>query len=343
MAKAYEIEGFDANNSLTDCLHLIFKKKTEELFFHYDKLLDDNDIEILHKTRVAARRLLALFKVFKPVFPKKKYNKIYDPLYNFKNMLGPVRENDVLLKMVGEYILEFTQQEVKAIMLFFAKIKNDNITAREKLYKNKDLKEFKNHKDKLLNFYDKYLSRPKKKIDTFDINLSFRENAILTFPNLYEKVNKYFDKVYKHPRNKLEMHRMRIKAKPIRYTMEYYLNAFGKDFKECYDDIKKFVETTGEIHDIDVITSHIDNYLKELKIFNGTQKKQKEKIPSKSLYEYLNFLKDKRSKNFDRINELLEEWKEQAFKIKLENSVASVNQIYTDIVLKNVEDIFKAN
>jgi CHAD domain-containing protein len=327
MAKAFEIEGFDVNNSLTDCLHLLFKSKTEELYFHYDQLFGNNDIEILHSTRVSCRRLIALFKVFRPVFPENKYLRIYRPLYDFKNLLGPVRENDVLLKMIGEYISGFIQQDVKAVMLFFAKLKNDNISARAKLYKDKELKEFKFYKEKFNKFYDKRLINPKKNIETMDINLNFKENAALILPILFDRVKKYRDKVAKHPRNKTELHRMRIKAKPLRYTMELYLKAFGDDFKKCYEEIKFFVEKTGDIHDIDIISDHVTNYLKELRIYNDTQKGKKEKISTKSLREYLLFLKDRRTLHFGSICELLDRWEAEDFKSKLENSISQI-QIY---------------
>jgi CHAD domain-containing protein len=325
MAKAFEIEGFDVNSNLNDCLLLLFKSKTEELYYHYDQLFGNNDIEILHNTRVSSRRLIALFKVFRPLFPEKKFLKAYTPLYNFKNLLGPVRENDVLLKMIGEYILGFTQQDVKAVMLFFAKLKNDNITARGKLYKNKELKDFNNQKVKLIKFYEKHLLNPKRKIEILDINLSFKENAGLILPILFEKMKKFQDGVYKHPRNKTELHRMRIKAKPLRYTMEIYLKAFGEDFKKCYEEIKFFVEKTGDIHDIDIISGHVENYLKELKIYNETQKGKKEKISAKSLREYLYFLKDRRTLYFGRICEILDKWESEDYKSQLEKSVTPID------------------
>jgi CHAD domain-containing protein len=322
MAKAFDIEGFDVNNNLTDCLHLLFKARTEELFFYYDRLFDNKDIEILHNARVSSRRLLALFKVFRPMFPQKKFVKIYEPLYNFKNILGPVRENDVLLKMIGEYISGFVQQDVKSVMLFFAKLKNDNITARTKLFKNKELIDFKNHKEKLFRFYEKYLLKQKKNVDLLDINLNFKDNAILILPFLFGKVKNFQDKVHNHPRNKTLLHRMRIKAKPLRYTMELYLKAFGEDFKKCYEEIKLFVEKTGDIHDFDIISDYVTNYLKELRIYNDTQKGKKEKISTKSLREYLKFLKDKRTASFNEVCELLNKWETEDFKSSIENSVS---------------------
>jgi CHAD domain-containing protein len=339
MAKAFDIEGFDVNNSLTDCLHLLFKSKTEELYFHYDQLFGNNDIEILHNTRVSSRRLIALFKVFRPLFPQKKYLKIYQPLYDFKNLLGPIRENDVLLKMIGEYISGFIQKDIKAVMLFFAKLKNDNISARAKLYKNSELKEFKNHKEKLLKFYAKNLLKPKKNIEILDINLNFKENAALILPILFDKVKRYIDNVNNHPRNKTELHRMRIKAKPLRYTMELYLKAFGEDFKECYDGIKLFVEKTGDIHDIDVISEHVTSYLKELRIYNDTQKGKKEKISTKSLREYLKFLKERRTIHFKEVCELLNKWEADDFKVLLENSISSIPQPIVSNISDNIHDI----
>ena len=334
MAKAFDIEGFDINGRITDCLFLLFKAKTEEMYFYYDRLFDNNDIEILHSARVSSRRLLALFKVFRTVFPQKKYLKIYEPVYNFKNILGPIRENDVLLKMIGEYISGYAHQDAKALMLFFAKLKNDNISARAKFFKNKELNSFKEQKEKLLNFYDKHLFSPKKDVSLVDVNLNFKENALLVLPFLFDNVKKFQDKVHNHPRNKLLLHRMRIKAKPLRYTMELYLKAFGDEFRQCYEEIKSFVEKTGDIHDADVISEHVLNYLKELRIFNETQKGKKEKISTKSLREYLQILKGKRNSAFKDVSAILTKWEQEDFKIRLENSLRPENIIEENIFPK---------
>jgi len=323
MAKAFEIEGFDVNSSISACLFLLFKARTDEMYFYYDRLFDEKDIEILHSARVSSRRLLALFKVFRPVFPRKKYLKIYTPVYNFKNILGPVRENDVLLKMVGDYISGYTQQDAKALMLFFAKMKNDNITARTKLLKNAELIEFAKQKSKLHLFYEKNLSVIKKEVSLLDINLNFKDNAYLILPHLFENVKKFQDKVHNHPRNKTVLHRMRIKAKPLRYAMELYLKSFGDDFRNCYNEVKSFVEKTGDIHDADVITEYVSNYLKELRIFNDTQKGKKEKISTKPLREYLKFLKEIRKSRFEEVSLILNIWESEDFKTRLENSLRS--------------------
>lgn len=334
MAKAFEIEGFDINRGVTDCLFLLFKAKTEEVFFYYDQLFDNKDIEILHSARVSSRRLLALFKVFRPVFPQKRYLKNYEPVYNYKNILGPIRENDVLLKMIGEYISGYAQQDAKALMLFFAKLKNDNINARVKLFKNKELIDFKEQKEKLIKFYEKHLFKPGKNISLIDINLSFKENALLVLPSLFDNVKKFQEQVNNHPRNKLLLHRMRIKAKPLRYTMELYLKAFSDEFRQCYEEIKSFVEKTGDIHDADVISEYVASYLKELRIYNDTQKGKKEKISTKSLREYLQILKDKRNNAFKDVSAILTKWEQEDFKIRLENSLHQKNIVEENICPK---------
>lgn len=324
MAKAFEIEGFDANSGISECLFKLFRAKANEMYFYYDQLSDNRDIEILHSARVSSRRLLALFKVFRPVFPQKKFLKIYIPVYNFKNTLGPVRENDVLLKMIGDYISGYVQQDVKGLMLFFAKLKNDNITARARLFRNKELLNFAGHREKLNVFFEKHLLSLKKDTNLIDINLSFKDNAILVLPHLYESVKKHHDKVHNHPRNKVLLHKMRIKAKPLRYTMEFYLKAFGDEFRNCYEEMKTFVEKTGDIHDADVITEHVLNYLKELRIFNDTQKGRKEKIPTKSLREYLGILKNTRKERFSEVSAILKKWEEDDFGIRLENAMQTI-------------------
>jgi CHAD domain-containing protein len=169
--------------------------------------------------------------------------------------------------------------------------------------------------------------------------LNFKENASLILPVLFEKVKKYIDNVYNHPRNKTELHRMRIKAKPLRYTMELYLKAYDENFKKCYEEIKSFVEKTGDIHDIDVISEHVTSYLKELRIYNDTQKGKKEKISTKSLREYLDFLKERRTTYFKEVCDLLSRWEAEDFRTLLENSILGITQLQPPEISDNSHDI----
>ena len=77
MAKVTKQEIFDPRKNLVECLLIIFNARIARLYSYKDRVFKDEDIEALHDMRVSARRLQAVFKIFKQLFPKKSYKENY--------------------------------------------------------------------------------------------------------------------------------------------------------------------------------------------------------------------------------------------------------------------------
>ena len=54
-----------------------------------------------------------------------------------------------------------------------------------------------------------------------------------------------------------ELHRMRIAAKRLRYTLELFEPAVGKSLSEAIEAMKEVQELLGAIHDLDVLTPRL--------------------------------------------------------------------------------------
>lgn len=323
MARALEIEGLNYDDSLNDCLRLLFQQRTNELYTHYAKIFSERNIEVLHNTRVAARRLQALFKIFRKFFPQKKYKEVYLVLRQFIRLLGPVRELDVLTAMLGKYISKFNIGEVKALMLLFANLNYETLEKRAELFKHPEILNFADKQNLFMKFYEKQFNKPPKD-NIYNIYplKSFKENATNIFPEMIERVLSYKTNVIGHPRNKYKLHRMRIKAKPLRYIMEIYLNAFNEDFKTYYEEIKKFVERTGYIHDTDVLNMKLKKFLKEIIFYNKSQKSKRDSISTKPIREYLSELNIKRANEFEQVCIQINSWESGGIKEKIITSVS---------------------
>jgi len=318
LAKAQEIHGFNPEGSLRECLIAIFNSRIEEIYTHFSTLYSDKDIEVLHRTRISARRVKALLKIFRPLFPEKKYRGIYQIIDNFIKTLGPIRELDVMILMLTKYISKYLQEDVKALLLFLAKLKNENLKLRAGLSKSVELKQFAREKEFLLSITSKIDKSGKNgKPPHLNVFRSFIDNTKIALPFLYDGIIEYSVRVLNKPRNKYDLHRMRIKTKPIRYLLEIFPTGYSMKTDEIYRDIKLFVEKTGDIHDADVMCARLEDFLQELRIFNKNQKLAKEKIATKPIREYMKMLKESRTDNYNLVCSMLYRWESDNFKGKM--------------------------
>jgi len=97
LAKAKKIPGLDVNKPLSECLKVILPVRFSEMTEHEQGTLEGSDIEALHDMRVASRRVQAVFKMFRSVFPKKKFKTEYAELKMLISALGVVRDCDVFI------------------------------------------------------------------------------------------------------------------------------------------------------------------------------------------------------------------------------------------------------
>jgi CHAD domain-containing protein len=85
------------------------------------------------------------------------------------------------------------------------------------------------------------------------LDRSLRDNAAELFPLLLKEMLSYKDRVMAHPEEEEVLHRMRIAGRPMRYVMEAFAPAFGKDYGKRLKELKKLLERAGDVHDCDVM------------------------------------------------------------------------------------------
>jgi len=97
MAKAKKITGLVPNEPLEVSLPKILGARFEEMIIHEAGTIEGSDIEALHDMRVASRRVQAVLKIFRDVFPKKKFKSEYAEIRSLIRALGEVRDYDVFI------------------------------------------------------------------------------------------------------------------------------------------------------------------------------------------------------------------------------------------------------
>ncbi len=134
---------------------------------------------------------------------------------------------------------------------------------------------------------------------------------------MFDEMMSRKDRVILHPRLKSELHQMRIAGKPLRYAMELFETTFGKEFKGCLEEVKKFIELLGQIHDIDIAIPVLQSHLREVRILNQGTVDRKERIKTKAVRELIHQQRDKRNLMFTEMCNILEKWEKENFREKL--------------------------
>ena len=233
MAKVTEQEIFDPKKNLLECLSIIFNARITKLYSYADRVFKEEEVEALHDMRVSARRLQAVFKIFKGLFPKKGYEKQYNRVRGVVKLLGKVRELDVMIGYILNHINKSTVEDKRILFLLSARLKKQNLFERKKISENEMLKDFATHEVQLLKFMDDNLLNPEMSSTTdTGFDKSFRDYAYMIIPAMYDRVMEYKNSVVGHPRRKEELHRMRIQTKPLRYALETYQNIFAGRFQK---------------------------------------------------------------------------------------------------------------
>jgi len=318
MVKVTQQEIFDPKKNLLECLSIIFNARITKLYSYTDRVFEEEDVEALHDMRVSARRLQAVFKIFKGLFLKKEYKKHYTRVRDVVKLLGKVRELDVMIGYIMNHINKSAVEDKRILFLFLARLKKQNLYERKKISKDEILKDFATHEIQLLKFMDDNLVNPKMDSTTDPgYDKSFRDYAYMIIPAMHDRVMGFKNRVVGHPRRKEELHRMRIQTKPLRYALETYQNIFAEDFKKNLKAVKSFVERLGTIHDIDVLIPVLKEHVEEINIYNSNLENKLQKIHTAALLEFIRKLNADRKQNFEELCDILRKWESEDFRQKL--------------------------
>ena len=117
MAKAWKIPYFDPDQQVNYCLRKILRTRFNEMYSYEKGTIAGKDIEYLHDMRVSSRRVQAAMKIFRGVFPKRKFRHMYMNLKTLIRALGEVRHYDVFIDRLSKYREELNENDRKAFDL----------------------------------------------------------------------------------------------------------------------------------------------------------------------------------------------------------------------------------
>jgi len=158
MAKAKKIPGLDPNHPLDVSLLKILRTRFDEMTMHEQGTIDGSDIEALHDMRVASRRVQAVFKMFRGIFPKKKFKTEYNELRLLIRSLGEVRDYDVFIEKSEKLKNELNDKDTRAIDLLIIRKKAEREQKRKLLIQHINTLNKAGYKEHFNNFITESLS-----------------------------------------------------------------------------------------------------------------------------------------------------------------------------------------
>ena len=221
----------------------------------------DDDIEHVHRMRVASRRLRAALPLFAECFPEKGYRSWTKQIKTITRALGAARDTDVQIAFLKKYLKAQAGPQGSAQGPEEAARAGDPVAAHLlRLQKQRGV--FQKKVVAVLDELDRSQVLPALRaacaLPEETVKRRKRERFAGILPvaagrigRRQEAIGRYEPYVH-NPDAIFEHHAMRIAAKKLRYTLEAYAPLYRRDLKKPIARIKRLQDLLGDIHDCDV-------------------------------------------------------------------------------------------
>lgn len=222
---------------------------------------EPNDEEAVHDMRVASRRLRAALSEFRVVFTRKQFRKMYKPVRQLTRALGKTRDMEVISALLTSALNEWTS--LKAL----------SVTNRKKIRQSKKQLNAYIQKWEQAGYYDRFLAEIHALLATENKADNVTETRLCehmhrALPLRLETFLQAAGKIDR-PEPWVNLHKMRIRAKQLRYALEVYEFCFENDFRDLLNQVKTIQEMLGHIQDRTMIMDYLRHLTKRATLENA--------------------------------------------------------------------------
>lgn len=225
------------------------------LRFHFARMLEreagtrkGEDVEDLHRMRVATRRMRAAWRLFGDSYRPKAERRYVRELRTVAASLGAVRDYDVLLENLAAYVATHPAEEAEALAPLAVAWQEQREAARLRMVETLDSNAYARFVSDYLEFVetDGAASRP---IDATKPS-RVRDTATSRIWGAYEQVRAY-DATLAWA-DVATIHQLRIAAKRLRYALEFFREVLGPESGQLIDRVTRLQDHLGLLNDADV-------------------------------------------------------------------------------------------
>lgn len=215
------------------------------------------DIENIHKLRVSIRRTSTALSAFSFLFPKATQQRLRHVLKFLRQWAGELRDLDIVIHSLQE--TEKTLQSSQSNLLLIIREMLHYFT-KQREYQYVSLNEL---------YYHIINNNWHKKWNTSIQNIGFKHQTTEIYlgqlaPRLIKKAwSEFYLQSFENLTNELELHKLRILGKRIRYLIELFAYSLPEEFRTTtYQSFVSLQETLGAINDVRTVIRRLELGLK---------------------------------------------------------------------------------
>ncbi|HWQ05438.1 MAG TPA: CHAD domain-containing protein [Longilinea sp.] len=288
----------------------------------FEGVRQGQDIEAIHRMRVASRRLRAALPIFGPAVAAKKHEEWTRTIRELTVALGAARDCDVQIEHVQAFFLEQPPGIIRSgIRRLLLRLRQRRL--RLQLAVDQALTDL--VKSDVPMEMERKLHPLLEGMETVP-----RSPALcsLSFETIREKLEQflYFEPFVQQPENIKELHAMRIAAKHLRYTLEIFSPVYESELKVHLKAMRQIQEMLGEIHDCDVWMLFLPKFtdrerLRTLQFF-GYERPFRRLLPG--LEAYFSDRSAARERSYKEFLEKWQTWRQEGLWDQLINEVSAL-------------------
>jgi CHAD domain-containing protein len=235
------------------------RRQAKQLAEQFDGLRAAEDIEFVHRARVATRRLRAALQMFDGCFPAQQVRQWRKAICHTTTKLGDARDRDVQIEFLCGILSALNAKDCfPGISRILAQLERERERLQRKVVKAVDRLEAKGVLRQIRRVSKKISPEAAESAENVRTPDAYAQTGRHILEQLDELLS-YQDSLT-NPDDRERHHAMRIAAKRLRYTLEIARPVYRGRLDEAIETTKRVQSLLGEVHDCDVWSEHLDAF-----------------------------------------------------------------------------------
>jgi CHAD domain-containing protein len=235
------------------------RRQARQLAEQLNGLRAAEDIEFVHRARVATRRLRAALQMFDNCFAAKQIKRWQKAIRRTTTKLGNARDRDVQIEFLCGILSVLNAKECfPGIARLLVQLERDRERLQRKVVKAVDRLETKGVLQEMLQKTKRILRRAEPQPEDVQTPVAL----VRTQRHIHRQLKELLrhEESLADPADREGHHALRIAAKRLRYTLEIARPVYPGRLEESVEAIKRVQSLLGDIHDCDVWADHLDAF-----------------------------------------------------------------------------------
>ncbi len=238
------------------------RRQAKLLVEQFDGLRAAEDIEFVHRARVATRRLRAALRMFDECFPAGQLRRWRKAIRRTTAKLGAARDRDVQIEFLCGILSALNAKECfSGISRILVQLERDRERLQRKVVKAVDRLEAKGVLRQVRRVSKKILPKAAGAAENVQTPDAYAQTRGYLLEQLDELLSQQDSLA--NPDDCERHHAMRIAAKRLRYTLEIARPVYRGRLDEAIEATKRVQSLLGDVHDCDVWAEHLDAFALE--------------------------------------------------------------------------------